>query len=300
MKAHILLTITMVLLCFTAKGQQDTIYLDSTMKQVKKRSKATECAVIQSEENGIKLVNFYSLNGKLQRSSEYKQFGKKREEQVLHGATSYKFSNSPNQDSLTVFYTNNTRNGGATFYYPTGEVMAKALYKNGQLNGPLQQYYENGKTKRIEIYEKNRSRGGKYFAPDSTLLDFTPFYKGAEYTDGELAMGQLISRYMQPTTELLDDMFKHNINKVNATIGIVVNAEGQAVDFIILSTENPEFNETCYPNMLNILNERGFIPGEIDGKKVTTLVAIGPIWLSFEERKMEKTYIGRLNIFRRN
>lgn len=277
MKAHILLTITMVLLCFTAKGQQDTIYLDSTMKQVKKRSKATECAVIQSEENGIKLVNFYSLNGKLQRSSEYKQFGKKREEQVLHGATSYKFSNSPNQDSLTVFYTNNMRNGGATFYYPTGEVMAKALYKNGQLNGPLQQYYENGKTKRIEIYEKNRSRGGKYFAPDSTLLAFTPFYKEAEYADGEPALFQLVAKNIRPTTKLLDDMHERNMDRVDATIGIVVDAGGQAVNLIILSTEHPLFNETCYPNMLNILNEKGFIPGEIDGEKATTIVTISPI-----------------------
>uniref|UniRef100_UPI0035A1C8E9 toxin-antitoxin system YwqK family antitoxin n=1 Tax=Prevotella heparinolytica TaxID=28113 RepID=UPI0035A1C8E9 len=122
---------------------------------------------------------------------------------MLHGATSYKFSNTPNQDSLTVFYTNNTRNGGATFYYPTGEVMAKALYKNGQLNGPLQQYYENGKTKRIEIYEKNRSRGGKYFAPDSTLLDFTPFYKEAEYVGGEQELYKTLSKVVHPSTQLL-------------------------------------------------------------------------------------------------
>lgn len=274
MKAHILLTITMVLLCFTAKGQQDTIYLDSTMKQVKKRSKATECAVIQSEENGIKLVNFYSLNGKLQRSSEYKQFGKKREEQVLHGATSYKFSNTPNQDSLTVFYTNNTRNGGATFYYPTGEVMAKALYKNGQLNGPLQQYYENGKTKRIEIYEKNRSRGGKYFAPDSTLLDFTPFYKEAEYVGGEQELYKTLSKVVHPSTQLLQDMNDKKQFSVVATLGIVVNPEGQVVDFMVLNTSNPKFNEESFPKIIDLLNHTGFIPGEINGKKVTTTLAL--------------------------
>ena len=272
MMIRILVLITMSLLCCTAKAQQGAIYLDSKMRQVNKRSKAAEYAVIQQEENGIKLVSFYSLDGKLLRNSNYRQFGKKPEKNVLHGATSYKFSNS-DQDSLLVFYPDNKRNGGAFFYYPTGKIMANCQYKDGKLNGLSKQYYEDGKTKRTEIYENDLCKAGKYFAPDSTLLAFTPFYKGAEYADGEAAMFQLISKNCRPAISLLKDMNEKSIDCVNATFEIIVNTDGKAVDFILLSTEHPDFNENCFPDMLEILNRKGFLPGEMDGKRITTAVA---------------------------
>lgn len=274
---RILYIAILLLLSLSMKAQQDTIYLDSYMRQVKKRAKAKECAIIEKKENGNKLINFYTLDGKLLRCSQYKRFGKDLYKHVLHGATHYKFSNS-NQDSLLVFYGNNKRNGGAIFYYPNGETMTNGQYKDGQLNGLLKQFYENGELKRMESYKDNCSEGGKYLAPDGKELAFTPFYKEAEFIAGEDELIRITAKAMVVPTDLVRKMADTYQHKVSATLGIVVDSSGQAVDFVILATDNPKFNKACFPNLLQALEGKTFIPGEIDNKKATTITVIKDVF----------------------
>jgi len=46
------------------------------------------------------------------------------------------------------------------------------------------------------------------------------------------------------------------------------------VDFMVLNTNNPKFNEESFPKIIDLLNHTGFIPGEINGKRVTTTLAL--------------------------
>lgn len=282
--------IAMLLLSFYAKAQQDTIYFDSTMNQVKKRSARKESAIIQNEENGYKVVNFYTLDGKQIRSSRYKEFGKQPDKQILHGPTSYKFSNS-DQDSLLVSYSNNERNGGAFFYYPSGKIMTNCQFKNGLLNGPLLQFYEDGKTKRTEVYQNNRSISGKYLAPDSTELAFTPFYKAAEFAAGESELFQLFANKLRLPIDLIKDMSDKKQYGASATVGVVVNADGQAIDIVVLRTDNPKYNESSFTNVLKALKGKPFISREIDGKKITTMTVLSsPVCCAISAPSTSITY----------
>lgn len=262
--------------CFSllAEAQQDTIFLNAQGEIVRKKDKAKECVLIRKGEKGIKWVDFYTLDGKLTASSQYKKFGKTPGYQVLHGAAHYRFSNSE-QDSLLVFYKDNRRNGGATFYYPNGKVMAQCQYKDGALDGLSRQFYEDGKLKRTEIYQNNRSIGGKLFAPDSTELAFSPFYEPAQVvTADERTLLTAIGKYMNLPTELFKEMSTNDQSWLSANIGIVVNATGKAIDLVILDTQHPKLNKNCFLDVTEHLSNIRFIPGKIDGQEATTIMLL--------------------------
>lgn len=270
---RILYIVISACLSLSAWAQQDTIYLDSNRIPVRKKAKAKECAIVRKTENGGKQVCFYTPDGKPTSISQYKKFGKTLHSQILHGATHYLFSDSE-QDSLSVFYKDNCRSGGATFYYPSGKVMAKCQYKNGVLNGPLQQFYEDGKLKRAEVYKNNRSIGGKLLAQDSTELAFSAFYEAARPVAGESVLIQAICKAIRLPVELLKEMNRQEQYELSACLGVVVDAEGKAIDIVILSTQHPKFNKSCFPDVMEALSRYMFIPGKIDGRENTTVAMI--------------------------
>ena len=127
-----------------------------------------------------------------------------------------------------VFYRDNKKYGGATFYYLNGEVMASCQYNEGELNGLLKQFYENGTLKRLEMYENNTSVSGKYLAPDSTELPFSPFYKAAEYNNNLSELKSLITRNISLTTNLVKDISEKGMSGFDFKVGIEVNEIGRA------------------------------------------------------------------------
>ncbi|MDC1839307.1 toxin-antitoxin system YwqK family antitoxin [Bacteroides uniformis] len=254
-------------------AQQDTVFLNAQKVFVKKKAKAKECVLMRKAEDGSKWVDFYTLDGKQTASSQYKKFGKTPDSQILHGITRYRFHDSE-QDSLQLFYRNNCRNGGATFYYPNGKILAKGQYKDGKLDGLLHQFYEDGKLKRMEVYKDDCCIRGKYLTPDSTEIEFSPFYQPAQFETGEFALGKIMSEFFRLPTDLLKEMADKNRLSLKAHVGIVVNADGKAVDVIILSTEHPKLNASCFEGLLEMLSQYVFIPGEIDNQKCTTIASM--------------------------
>lgn len=273
MKRHILPFALFTLLCLPVKAQQDTLYLDAEGNHVKNREKAVECALIQKKEDKKLFVNFYTLDGKLTRISQYRQFGKSWWNKVLHGSTHYKFHNS-DQDSLTVSYVNNRRIGGAVFYYPNGATMANAQYKDGRLNGLLIQTYENGKLKRKEVYKDNVSQGGYYLSPDSTQLEYTPFYKGSRYIGDDNELVRLTAKYIDIPSELIKYMADSKTYKLTADVGIVIDTQGKAKELVLLRTDHYKFNKDSFLKLFSVLTEKQFISGEIDGKPVNSMILI--------------------------
>ena len=261
------------------QAQQDTLYLDAQQNVIKKKAKASSCALVHEEGKGKTTVYFYTVDGILTQSSVYNRFKKQASSRILHGETHCKFSNST-QDSLFVFYTNNRRNGAAIFYYPNGSVMAQGQYKDGMLNGLLQQFYPNGKTKRQEIYKDDVSQGGTYLSAEGTPLEFVPFYKRAEYADGINGLIQVISRNMKLSKGLMEYMVDNKLYKLTADIGIWIDNEGKVKGLYILRTDDPKFNEECFEQVLPVLKSQSFNPGMIDGKPAQTLFFIKDIMCS--------------------
>lgn len=282
-------------LSLSAWAQQDTIYLNANREFVKKKSKAKECALVRKIEKGIEWVDFYTLDGKLTASSQYRLFGKTPDYQILHGTTRYLFHGS-GQDSLQVDYQNNCRTGDATFYYPGGEVMAKCQYKNGVLNDTLRQFYENGKLKRIEVYKRNKCAYGKCFAPDGMEISHSPFYQPARLVGNESELAKILGSTAKFPAELYEEMnnsnrkvasktarwpegmyedvSKNSQKTINIAIGIVINANGKAVDLLTLKTEDPRANASHLDGLLDVLDKHTFIPGEIDNRRCTTIVVV--------------------------
>lgn len=87
-------------LFFLSVLAQKTIYLNGMSEFIKNKDEATEFAVITKNDKDSKYtVEFFSMDSTLIRSSQYSQFGKTSDKQVLHGKTQYKFARSQ-QDSI--------------------------------------------------------------------------------------------------------------------------------------------------------------------------------------------------------
>lgn len=269
---HIIPVFLMALTACSAHAQQDTLYLDA-QENVVKQNKAVSCLVLDESKKDRLTASFYTLDKKLLRTCEYKSFSKKASQRILHGATHYKFAGSM-QDSLQVFYTNNVRNGSAVFYYPDGAIMAQGTYKNGMLNGLLQQFYEDGKTKRKEIYKEDVSQGGIYLSPDSTTLEFTPFYQKAAYPAGYEELCRLLGRNMMPDRKLVRYMAESNRFHLTADIGLVISPDGKAVGLSVLRSDDPKFNESSFEKILPVLSDKKFIPATLDGRPCYSVMRI--------------------------
>lgn len=166
----------LILLCIDCIYAQKTIYLNGMSEFIKNKDEATEFAVITKNDKDSKYtVEFFSMDSTLIRSSQYSQFGKTPDKQVLHGKTQYKFARSQ-QDSLVCFYKNNLRTGSAIYYYPNGKKQVDCSYKNGNLNGLLVQYYPNDSIKRKDIYEVGIATVSSIYSEEGEFLGSSPFY----------------------------------------------------------------------------------------------------------------------------
>ena len=264
---HVSLTLALLLSSLSIKAQQDTIYLDAQMTRVEKRSQATECAVIIKQDKDRQDVHFYTLSGELTRQCQYKEFGKKAKDNTLHGTVRYKFSGSE-QDSLMLFYTNNTRNGGATFYYPDGTVKAKAHYKDGLIEGLFQQFYSDGKLMRKEVYKQGKSQGGQLLSPEGTELPFTPFYKEAVFSQGEDALMQLLSR----SVKLPDAAMTSGQTYFTATVLLSIDEQGKFRELTVVKSTHSLFDASCFKKAEKALKKETFIPGEVEGKPAASTI----------------------------
>lgn len=180
--------LTLLILAFSCIGlyAQDFIYLNQESEFTKDKDNASQLAVItKDKDSDYYLVDFFSKDSTLIRSSQYKQFGKTPDKQILHGKTTYKFAHS-NQDSLVCYYRDNFRVGAATYYYPNGEKHIDCSYKDGLLNGLLSQYYPNGSIKRKDIYEKGTAKASTFYPEEGEVSSNNPFYVAPTPSDTDM------------------------------------------------------------------------------------------------------------------
>ncbi|MBR4922352.1 MAG: hypothetical protein IKY99_01870 [Bacteroidaceae bacterium] len=179
-------------LFFIFSQAQNIVYLNEKSEFTKKPNEAIGFAEI-AEEGELKIVKFFTLDSILTRISQYSQFEKTPEKQILHGKTTYKFYNSL-QDSLECTYNKNMRLGAATFYYPDGKTHVNCAYKQGTLDGLLIQYHPNGNIKRKDIYKKGVATATTIYSEEGELLGNSPFYVAPTSTMGVQTTLQLLSK----------------------------------------------------------------------------------------------------------
>lgn len=70
-------------------------------------------------------------------------------------------------------------NGKATSYYPSGNVMARATYRQGVLDGPSIGYYESGQIENILLFSNDTLHGESvYYYENGNIRYKGKFYKG--------------------------------------------------------------------------------------------------------------------------
>ena len=164
---------------------QEMIYLNVQSEIVKTKDEAHQFAIINKDKDKNYIVDFFSMDSTLLRTSQYSLFGKTPDKQILFGKTQYKFAHSQ-QDSLVCFYRDNLRTGAATFYYPDGKRQVECSYKQGLLNSLLVQYYPNDSIKRKDVYEKGVATASTIYSEDGEYLGTSPFYIAPTPIDSDI------------------------------------------------------------------------------------------------------------------
>ena len=96
------------------------------------------------------------------------------------GLTEQYYSDTGNLRAKAV-YKNGVLHGEFKYCFPNGHTRAIANYENGNLNGKFDEYYENGNLKLTGLYKENLQEGEwQYFNEDKNLVS------KVNYKDGEL------------------------------------------------------------------------------------------------------------------
>ena len=96
------------------------------------------------------------------------------------GLTEQYYSDTGNLRAKAV-YKNGMLHGEFKYCFPNGHTRAIANYENGNLNGKFDEYYENGNLKLTGLYKENLQEGEwQYFNEDKNLVS------KVNYKDGEL------------------------------------------------------------------------------------------------------------------
>ena len=259
-KRFILLSLYSFFFIFT--HAQNIIYLNDKSEFTKNHQEAIEFALIE-EEGELKSVKFFTMDSILTRVSQYKQFEKTPEKQILHGKTSYKFHQSE-QDSLVCTYNKNMRLGAATFYYSDGKTHVNCAYKQGNLEGLLIQYYPNGNIKRRDIYTKGIATATTIYSEEGELLGNSPFYVSPTSHMGIQTILQLLSKEVKFPFHLLK---KEGLWEIY--IEVTFNKEGKYKGVRVLQTTHKGLIEPTIKAANNIFQTNEFLPATMDNQPVS-------------------------------
>ena len=99
-------------------------------------------------------------------------------------------------------------------------------------------------------------------------------YQAAQYPDGKEELTQLVAKELRISKKLFNAMIKENVQKVTATVSLIVNSKGKVVAIEVLKASHPLMDETSFPKIEKALKDKTFIPGSINGESATTAVII--------------------------
>lgn len=253
---------TLLILAFSYIGlyAQDIVYLNQESEFIKEKNKASQFAVItKDKDSDTYLVDIFTMDSTLIRSSQYKQFGKTPDKQILYGKTTYKF-NGTNQDSLVCYYRNNFRTGGAIFYYPNGKKHIDCSYKDGLLNGLLYQYYPNDSIKRKDIYEKGTAKATTFYSEEGKRSNNNPFYIApAPSGIGMLSIIQELVYEIQ-----LSAMGKISEHKMY--LEVTFDSKGKMIKVQVIQSDNPKSIKPFTKAAHKVFQDKIFTPAIMDNQ----------------------------------
>lgn len=261
MLKHFLLLPFLCLICGHVHSQK-IIYLNKDSEITEDIDTAIEYAVMV-QEGKLKNIDFFTMDSILTRSSQYLQFGKTPDKQILHGKTTYRYKHIK-QDSLECYYNNNMRLGAATFYYPDGKVHVSCAYKQGNLDGLLMQYYPNGNIKRKDIYEKGVAIATTIYSEEGELLGNSPFYVAPTPLIGMQMFIQSLSKEVKFPYDQLKEAGVWEIF-IEATI----DNEGKFKKVRVLKTTHKALIMPTLTAANHVFQANEFLPATMDNQSVT-------------------------------
>lgn len=257
-----LLSLSFLLMSCIHFYAQETVYLTSQSETTEEKDKASEKAVITTNEKGKGYtVDFFSMEGILLRTSQYSKFGKTPDKQILHGKTIYKFANSE-KDSLVCHYKDNLRVGAATFYYPDGKRHVECIYKGGLLDGILLQYYANDSIKRKDIYKRGVAIGTNIYSEQGELLGNSPFYVAPAPLDEDL------NTIYKEVAQAIELPIWKNAGKWEAHVEITFDAKGNMMNVRVLQSNHPKLAKASIQAVNKVLQNKTFAPATMDKQPV--------------------------------
>lgn len=242
---------------------QEVVYLNMQSEIVKTKDEAHQYAIINKDKNkkGY-VVDFFSMDSTLTRTSQYSQFGQTPDKQILFGKTLYKFARSQ-QDSLVCFYRDNLRTGAATFYYPNGKKQVDCSYKQGLLNSLLVQYYQNDSIKRKDVYEKGVATASTIYSEEGEYLGTSPFYIAPTPIDSDI---HSLIRELRQQIEL--PVWK-KAGVWEVYVEITFDPKGKMTNVCVPYTNNTDLIEPAIEAATKVFGSPKFEPAIMDNYNVS-------------------------------
>lgn len=265
-----LLSFSILLMCCIHFYAQETVYLTSQSETIAEKDKVYEKAVITTNEKGY-TVDFFSMEGKLLRTSQYSKFGKTLDKQILHGKTIYKFDNSE-KDSLVCYYKDNLRVGAATFYYPNGKKHVECIYKEGLLDGILLQYYSNDSIKRKDIYKRGVAIGTNIYSEQGELLGNSPFYVAPA------PLGEDLNAVYKEVAQAIELPIWKNPGKWEAHVEIAFDSKGKMMNVRVLKSNHPKLAKASVQAVNKVFQNKTFVPATMDKQPVCSSIILPLIY----------------------
>ena len=102
-------------------------------------------------------------------------------------------------------------------------------------------------------------------------------YQAAQYPEGQKALNTIVAKNIYLSKKLFSTMVENNILEVRATVALIINSKGKMVDFEILETSHPSFDESSFSKLKKAFKDTSFIPGSINGNPTATSLIVKDI-----------------------
>lgn len=229
-----------VLIIFLLAGSlnaQDTIYLNSSNKEVRSIKSADRYKVLtyDDEDQNKVIEQIYLLTG-----------------QILISEMHYSD------------YDKNILNGKLKTWYKSGQIRRDIDYKDGKINGKLFTYWENGQKRRHDKFNENTLIEGRVWDSLGNEVDYFNFEEPPEFPGGE----DVFFEYLRKNIKYPPKARRKNIQG-QVIIGFVVETDGRITKVEVKKSVHKLLDKEA---LRVVKNMPMWIPGKQDGEKVRVAV----------------------------
>ena len=251
-----LLAVLCICLATITLPAQDTIFYNSSMKEVKTSDKAAYYAfkIRDKDQPEFVIKKVYYMSDSIQSQERYSILSPEKRD----GKYYEWYENG--QLSEETDYLNGKSHGKSLKYWESGQLKAEINYEKGSFHGNLRTYWENGQLKRQDIYENDELIKGETWDSTGQKTPYKDYYILPQYPGGiDAAFSSIFKNIKYPSAA--------RENNIEGTVHVqfVVDKEGNIRDIVVLKGVHPSLNAEAIRVVKLLKNWR---PGYQDGEAV--------------------------------